>query len=175
MHVVADRNNRPAFRAGGRNDAAHALNPSSVLARSRLIQNQDRRPHGQHGSQREQLATGIAEVVRVDIRVAGHAHGFESRTDRLVEIRATDTEVPRPKSHFSSNAARKQLPVGVLEREAHHAGEAGHVPVSDVQSAQQHPPGARPQQPVHMAYQRRLAGAVLADDGDQLARPNSKR
>jgi hypothetical protein len=43
------------------------------------------------------------------------------------------------------------------------------VQSSDIPTAQEDPSGRRPKEAVQVTRQRRLAGAVLADDRDQLA------
>ena len=55
------------------------------------------------------------------------------------------------------------------------AHEAGRLVPGDVDAVEQDPPGRRAEQPGDRAEQRRLAGAVGSDEGDELARADVER
>ena len=152
----------------------HLLDPGDaarVLAGRRLVQDDDRRVHGQHGRDGQQLASRVAQVVRVRIgaRRTGRRPPGRSRV-------AASTSVPlRPRICGPNATSVRTLPAKIwrsgfwntIPTRAASAAvrEPGHV-LAVVQDAAL----GRSQQPVEVPDERRLAAPVLADDRDRLAR-----
>ena len=101
-HVVADRDDRPprAVRSGDHPlDAGHA---AGVLTGRRLVEDDDRRVHGEDRRQRQQLAPRVPEVVRV--RVGQLASARRPPAPRPPRPAASAAERPRIRGPNSTSA-----------------------------------------------------------------------
>ena len=84
-------------------------------------------------------------------------------------------QVARPEAQLTLDRAREELVVGVLEDEADLPGQAMDGFLRDVAAIELHRTRQRPQEADEVLDQGRLAGAVLADDGDPLTRRDRQR
>ena len=115
---------RPAARSDAtiRGDTRQA---AGILARSRLIQHHERRPHGR-------IAAAPAACLR-DVKVVGIIGGAVGRLDlpepsqRLLTPPAVrPAQVARPERHFGPHLPLEKLIVGILKDVADPTGELRH-------------------------------------------------
>ena len=140
---------------------------AGVEAGHGLVEDQHVGAHRHRAGDRGALLLAVAQHVR---RALAQMADLE-RLERVLHAAARDVfgqpDVERPERDVLIDGAGEELIVGVLEDEADggaQRGEAGAV-VGHGLSAEKHGAGGRPIGAVEVQEQRRLAGAVGADDG----------
>ena len=166
--VVGDHQRRDVERA---HDVGELAAGRRVEVRRRLVEHQDLGLHRQHGRDRDPAALPEAEVVG---RPVGEVAPCRRR--RAPRRPAASSSAPRsprlagPKADVVAHGRHEQLVVGVLEDDAD--------PAADLAQVRLRRPGARRPAPspapaaedaVEVQHERRLAGAVRAEEGDPLA------
>ena len=147
----------------------HAALLEVVEPGGRLVEDQHRRLEHQQRRDGEPLPLALAEQEGIDRRQAGEADRRQRRLDARRALGGRHAEVLQREGHLLAGAGGEQLLIRVLEDVADVARHPLQRLRRQVGAAQPHHAGARPQQAVQLLGQRRLAGAVLADQGDELA------
>ena len=149
--------------------------PGPVLPGCRLVEDEDRRIHRQDAGQGDELAQRQVEVVRVDrarrLEPDRGEGGVGGPPDRIRRA----PQVPRAEGDLPLDRSVEQLVVRVLEDEPDRGGQPVDRHRPDVGPVERHPAVCRPEEPVEMLDERRLARPVLADDRDRLARLDDER
>ena len=102
-----------------------------------------------------------------------------TRAERLVDapldVLGRQPEVQRPEADVLEDGRHEELVVGVLKDHADRAPDVGQRALGHRRAADVDRALRRREQPVQVHQQRRLAGAVGADDGDRLAVADRER
>jgi hypothetical protein len=129
----------------------------------------------EHGGHRDPAALPERQVVRRPVGVLGHPDPLERLEDPRVELGAAQAGVGRAEGDVVADRRHEQLVVRVLEDEPDPPPHLGQVRPRDVQPADPDRPGpgaagGRAEDPVEVQHQRRLAGAVGAEQRHPLPR-----
>ena len=88
--------------------------------------------HREDRGEGEELASRVAEVVRVGARIAGQAGRLEGRIDSRCELRTSLAEIPGSELHLGADAAGEDLAIGILEGKTDDRGQVGDASSPDV-------------------------------------------
>src|SRR5262249_41898354 len=116
-----------------------------------------------------QLASGVAQVVRVRFGLIGQPGRAQGSGDGRVERWTAGAEVPWSEPDLRTDGPSEDLAVRVLEREADRRREMCDPTAGCIGAVHEHAPLGRAEEPVQVPDEGRLARAVLADDRDAFA------
>ena len=146
-------------------------------AGGRLVHQQQLGRAGERDGQLHALDVAVGQLARRTVGVGGHADAVEQRK-RLVAVEAARIGPPRPRAAVPAD----QRHLHVLDHRHGHEGlrhlegapdaqapDAARRQAGDVLAGQHHAAAVGRELAAHHVEERRLAGAVGADDGEQLA------
>ena len=187
IDLVLDRQQHEPF-------APHALERGVELAPADgieigrgLVEEQHVRLHGEDAGDREPLFLAAGERRGIAADERRQIHERERALDPRRDLRRWHTELSRPKRDLETDVGAKELGLEILEHHRHPTGERTDLGPQERQRAEADLATAfggreRGHERVDAAEQRRLAGAGLAHDGDELAgrggrarRPRARR
>ena len=141
-----------------------------VEVRARLVEHEQARVHRQHGGDRDPPPLAEAELVRRAVGVLAHAHGVQRAS--CTRSSTSGLESPRlsgPNATSSRTVGMNSWSSGSWKIRPTRARRSRDVVVADAQAGDLELARVPCQQRVEVQHQRRLAGAVGAEDGDALA------
>ena len=176
VHLLGHEHDREAVVGLAATARQHLVAPRRIEHRRGLVEHEHAARHGQHPGQRGALALTTRQQVglaRAQVRRPNCARTSSTRRAISAEGRA---EVLETKGQVFFDGGAHELVLGILEQ---HADVAAHGKVARRRSSRScpHTSRARPRRPLQPAQQpgeRRLAGAVGADHGHELALVNGR-
>lgn len=158
---------RPA--AGGElvEEFHHLLRACGIEGVRWFIEDEDRRLHREDAGNSDPFLLTAGEVVRRPLLVAPEPDVAERVPDRPPDGIGREAEVHRPEGHVLLDSRGDDLDVGVLEDEPDPAAEVPETPVVVGERPAVKADLARggPEHAVEHQQERRLPGAVRADEG----------
>ena len=95
-----------------------------VESRGRLVEDQHRRVHRQHGGDRDALALTQRQVMGHPGAHAGHADGLEGTLDAMVDLSLWHAHVDRAEGDVLAHGRAEELVVGILEDQPDRCSDA---------------------------------------------------
>ena len=173
--MVRAHQDRLARRNVGQQKVNHDVARILVEPVGGLVEDQDIRVHRHYCGQRHALFLPARELIRRGIDQVGNLEQLHGIVHAALELARRQTHLSGTKGDFLAHRGAEQLGIGVLEHKANALMKAlcGHGILQkrrvDHVSVKQVRAGVRELKAIDKAHDRRLAAAVGAEQGNQLA------